>query len=153
MKDLIKREDVSTMIRSYFREEMEKEMDACSEYEIEFGKISHLLTGNKVLQARLRDVPKSDLKVVLNGRWIPTHKHIWAKNEDGAIDEWAWWNKEHCNGPICEVCGETPCVNCTPNWNETKCKKISYECSECGNHVKEKTDYCSKCGVYMKEGK
>lgn len=103
-----------------------------------------------MLQNRLRDIQEADIKTISNAKWIPVHSHIWIKNEDGETNKWAWWNKERCNGPICEVCGARPCVKCDPKWTESICKKISYECSKCGNHVKEKTDYCSKCGAYMK---
>lgn len=47
-------------------------------------------------------------------------KHDWYKDEDGNIDEWAWESGYH-NGVICKRCGESFCVHCTPNYDETKC--------------------------------
>lgn len=47
-------------------------------------------------------------------------KHDWQRNEDGAIDEWAWESDVH-NGPRCKRCGYNPCVLCDPNFDDGEC--------------------------------
>lgn len=44
-------------------------------------------------------------------------KHIWKKNKDGTINEYAWDSEYHC-GVVCEICGETVCILCNPNYME-----------------------------------
>ncbi len=50
-------------------------------------------------------------------------KHDWYKDEDGKVDEWAWESGFH-NGVICKRCGESFCVHCTPNYDETECTEV-----------------------------
>lgn len=44
-------------------------------------------------------------------------KHNWHKNEDGAVDEFAWSEGFH-NGVFCEDCGYAVCVICNPNYDD-----------------------------------
>lgn len=50
-------------------------------------------------------------------------KHKWRRMENGEIDECAWDFGNH-NGVACEICGETVCVLCNPNYDEL------YDCEE-----------------------
>jgi hypothetical protein len=47
-------------------------------------------------------------------------KHTWRKDDDGSIDLMAW-DFEYHHGPVCEVCGATPCINCTPDYDAEEC--------------------------------
>ena len=42
-------------------------------------------------------------------------KHKWKLDKDGNVNEWVWEEGFH-NGVICERCGKSVCVNCTPNY-------------------------------------
>ena len=79
--------------------------------------------------------------------WVPVQEHMWRMDGD-EVDTWAW-DSEYHNGPICEVCGARPCVNCSPNWENTECYDVSYRCSECNAHKKDKTNFCPDCGAEM----
>ena len=47
-------------------------------------------------------------------------KHIW-ETEDGEVDDYAFSSGD-CNGPICERCGFSFCVWCTPEkWEDESC--------------------------------
>ena len=83
---------------------------------------------------------------VRHGEWIPVHKHIWKKDDNGKIDEWSWDYEFH-NGPECELCHATPCVHCYPDWQTSECSKTLYECSRCQTHVKDMAIYCPNCGA------
>ena len=85
------------------------------------------------------------------GMWIPVHEHMWRKKEDGEIDEWAWDSEFH-NGPVCVLCGATPCIHCTPGYKDTECYEESYRCSECSHHSREKEEFCAGCGADMRDG-
>lgn len=85
------------------------------------------------------------------GKWIPVHEHMWRKKEDGEIDEWAWDSEFH-NGPVCVLCGATPCIHCTPGYKDTECYEESYRCSECNHHSREKEKFCAGCGADMRDG-
>lgn len=73
-------------------------------------------------------------------------KHNWRKDENGKIDLFAWENG-FCNGPICEQCGETPCANCDPDYDDEKCVNEYHICPECGKRVTKtfSKNYC-QCG-------
>ena len=98
---------------------------------------------------QMQKIPTIEAEPVKHGRWIFTNKHLWCKDEDGNVDEWKWDAGFH-NGPECQVCHTTPCVHCTPNWEETECKKGHYYCSECSETSKDAHEnYCPNCGAKM----
>ena len=71
-------------------------------------------------------------------------KHKWKRNENGEIDDFAWDYGYH-NGVVCEVCGESVCVHCEPDYdNKEDCEKSYYVCPTCGEITFRKT-YCD-CG-------
>ena len=81
--------------------------------------------------------------------WIKVNEHMWKKDaETGLVDEYAWEQGYH-SGPVCELCGAHPCINCEPDWANSRCDKTSFKCSACGNHVKEEKNYCDFCGEKM----
>lgn len=54
-------------------------------------------------------------------------KHAWKLDENGAPDVWAFESVPHedygyHNGPVCTVCLEAFCVNCTPGWADAECE-------------------------------
>lgn len=79
--------------------------------------------------------------------WIPVHEHMWQMF-DGEIDITAYCEGYH-NGPVCEICGEHPCIHCHPDWETSKCYEESYRCSECNTHKKDRTKFCPDCGAEM----
>ena len=103
----------------------------------------------------LERIESDDVVEIKPSRKIFTRKHLWKKNNDGEVDEWAW-ECGYCNGPECEICGATFCVHCDKRnieihpdgksrYDEENCKP-HYICSECGRAVKEDDKYCT-CGV------
>ena len=100
------------------------------------------------IEEHVDEQPTVEAIPVVHGEWMPVHKHMWQKDKNGEIDEWVMSYDFH-NGPICEICFDTPCVHCKPDWKTTECHKESYESSECQNHVKVKTNFCSNCGAKM----
>lgn len=96
------------------------------------------------------DAPAVDAEPVRHGRWIKTRKHIWKKNDDGEIDEWAW-DYEFQNGVYCELCHKSPCVHCEPDYDEKQDCREHYVCSECGRMVLALEPYCH-CGAKMDGG-
>lgn len=76
-------------------------------------------------------------------------EHLWAKDEDGEIDEWAGEDRTSTHhGPVCERCGDSFCVGCEPNGYEThkKCVIDKYECPTCGRGLWRNQKYCDECG-------
>lgn len=97
-------------------------------------------TVEECLEARERQIPKK-----------PTHfykkygKHKWRRKENGEIDDFAWEFDYH-NGVACEICGETVCVHCNPNYDELDdCEEEHWNCPNCGKRVGWKSKYC-ECG-------
>ena len=89
---------------------------------------------------------------VVQGRWVKVSTHMWERDEDGKIDVWAAEGGFH-NGPICRVCGESPCVHCRPDWETLICRMGHYVCSVCGSESENgKENYCPNCGVKMDGG-
>ena len=71
-------------------------------------------------------------------------KHKWQRKKNGEIDDFAWDYGYH-NGVVCEVCGESVCVHCEPDYdNKEDCEKSYYVCPTCGEITFRKT-YCD-CG-------
>lgn len=103
------------------------------------------------VQYVLSHTPTIEAEPVRQGRWVPVHEHMWRKRENGTIDECAWYTKFH-KGPVCELCGSRQCVRCNPNWKKSVCDKVSYKCSECGDHEAEQSDYCPNCEAKMDGG-
>jgi len=84
-------------------------------------------------------------------REVKHEGHTWRRKENGEIDEFAW-DYEYHNGPVCEVCGETPCIHCNPDWKEdTDCVESIYECPACGERTAGRVSLC-KCGQRLKWG-
>ena len=73
-------------------------------------------------------------------------KHKWKKRSDGAIDDFAWGADVH-NGPVCERCGETPCMFCEPDYDKEKCIINEWRCPVCDRLVSRYSDkkFCN-CG-------
>lgn len=72
-------------------------------------------------------------------------KHKWRRKENGEIDDFAWEFDYH-NGVACEICGETVCVHCNPNYDELDdCEEEHWNCPNCGKRVGWKSKYCD-CG-------
>ena len=72
-------------------------------------------------------------------------KHAWRKKENGEVDDFAW-DFEYHNGVTCEVCGETVCVHCNPEYDElTDCEEEYWNCPSCGKKIYYKSKCCD-CG-------
>ena len=99
-----------------------------------------------IIEALEKQIPKK-----------PTHiheeyeKHQWKKRENGEVNDWAW-NDGFCNGVVCERCGESICVHCTPNYDDEPCIVDKDLCPNCGKQVwsHEHKNYCSECGQALK---
>lgn len=90
--------------------------------------------------AREKQIPKKPKHT-----YIKHGKHTWKKNENGEIDDCAW-DYDYHNGVVCEVCGETVCVHCNPDYMELDdCEEEHWSCSSCGKEVYRNTKYCD-CG-------
>lgn len=98
----------------------------------------------------LNKLPAADVAPVVHGKWIPTTKHKWETNGNGEVDEFAW-DREFHNGPVCMICGFTPCVHCRPGWEDDEGCKEHFVCSVCGKHEEKKYPYCH-CGAKMDGG-
>ena len=73
-------------------------------------------------------------------------EHDWARDEDGKIDEFAMEYEYH-NGPYCNRCGYSFCINCTPRgWDATRCIVDYNTCPTCGGRVVRSQHFCDKCG-------
>lgn len=102
----------------------------------------------KITKHLIENAPTIDAEPVRHGKWIKTKKHIWEKNDDGEIDEWAWDHEFH-NGVCCEICHKRPCVHCEPDYDEKQDCHEHYICSECGRVVFALEPYCH-CGAKMR---
>ena len=72
-------------------------------------------------------------------------KHKWKVYKNGEVDDWAW-DAGYCNGVVCEVCGNSYCVYCDPDYDELEdCEVEYYNCPTCGEKVGYKNLYC-ECG-------
>lgn len=92
------------------------------------------------IQALEKQIPKKPKHT-----YIKHGKHTWKKNENGEIDDFAW-DYDYHNGVVCEVCGETVCVHCNPDYMELDdCEEEHCSCSSCGKEVYRNTKYCD-CG-------
>lgn len=105
----------------------------------------------RTIKSFLDAAPTVDAEPVRHGEWIKTRKHLWKKDEDGEIDEWAWEHGFH-NGACCEICYKTPCAHCEPDYDEKQDCHEHYMCSECGRVVIDLEPYCH-CGAKMDGGK
>lgn len=92
------------------------------------------------IQALEKQIPKkAEHKVIKYG------KHKWRKDKNGEIDDFAFDYGYH-NGVVCEICGETVCVHCNPDYDKLEdCEDDYYICSSCRDKFYSKRDYCS-CG-------
>lgn len=76
-------------------------------------------------------------------------KHTWRKDKSGEIDDFAWEADYH-NGVICEVCGQTVCVHCNPDYDELEdCEEEYYICPNCGEKYYSIPKICGKCGQFL----
>lgn len=78
--------------------------------------------------AEISYAPVADVAPVVHGEWIATTKHKWKTKDDGEVDEFAW-DREFHNGPVCTICGFTPCVHCRPGWEDDEGCKEHFVCS------------------------
>ena len=100
----------------------------------------------------INNAPTIDAEPVRHGRWVHSKKHLWYKNKDGEVDNWQLDCGYH-NGPRCEVCGESFCEHCDPDWAEYECEIGHYVCSVCGQPTKTgDMNYCPHCGAKMDGG-
>lgn len=76
--------------------------------------------------------------------------HNWAKNEDGSIDEFAWEQGYH-NGPVCQNCYYSYCINCdeAEEVDKVPCETTEYVCPNCGKFVSTDDHFCSNCGIEL----
>ena len=97
----------------------------------------------------IENAPAIDAVPVVHGKWIKFYTHMWARDTNGEIDEWAFDAGIH-NGPSCLVCGYNTCVHCNPNWKTNTCSIGHYQCSECKHESEEGSEnYCPNCGAKM----
>lgn len=89
---------------------------------------------------------KVDIEPLKHGKWLNTCEHDWEKDRRGEINMFAVEYEYH-NGPYCEICHESYCEHCTPDWASTKCIP-HFICSVCGMHEKKRYDFC-RCGAKM----
>lgn len=115
----------------------------------------HVAAEHHVQEHALRivyDEPTVDAEPVRHGRWEHTKKHLWHKNKDGEVDMWRLDCGYH-NGPSCELCYESFCEHCDPDWAEYECEIGYYVCSACGQPSKTgDLNYCPNCGAKMDGG-
>jgi len=91
---------------------------------------------------QIADTRSANVAPVVHGRWVFTRKHLWYKEDDGEIDLWRLDVGFH-NGPACQVCGESFCVNCNKDWENTECRIGHYECSACKEPSKDgRENFC-----------
>lgn len=76
---------------------------------------------------------------------IKVKKHVWQKDDNGNIDEFAVDSGFH-NGPRCIICHDEFCTHCEPSWENTGCYREHFECKECHAVVDENAKYCYECG-------
>nr|DAW53959.1 MAG TPA: General transcription and DNA repair, DNA repair, helicase, multiprotein.7A [Caudoviricetes sp.] len=82
------------------------------------------------LQALEKQIPKKPKHT-----YIKHGKHTWKKDENGETDDFAWEYDYH-NGVVCEVCGETVCVHCNPDYDKLEdCEEDIYNCPFCNEEV------------------
>lgn len=106
-----------------------------------------IIPWSAVRVCEINNIKTVEAEPVRHGKWIKTRKHIWKKNDDGEIDEWAWDYEFH-NGVSCEICHKTPCIHCEPDYDEKQDCREHYICSECGRVVLALEPYCH-CGAKM----
>lgn len=80
-------------------------------------------------------------------------KHKWQKDRNGNINEWAM-SSGFCNGPICERCYHSTCVNCNPDYDNEPCIVDKDLCPYCGEELSgwKKEKHCHKCGQFLDWG-
>ena len=67
-------------------------------------------------------------------------KHKWIKNDDGTVNEWAWVSGHH-NGPVCEVCGASPCIHCTHDYDAEECPgELEHQPMTRADHIRAMSD-------------
>lgn len=72
-------------------------------------------------------------------------KHKWKRKENGEIDDFAW-DFQYCNGVVCEVCGDTYCVYCNPDYDNLEDCVIEYWfCPNCNEKVGYTFSHCARC--------
>jgi len=77
-------------------------------------------------------------------------EHKWVKYENGNIDMFAFDMDFH-NGPVCERCGYSYCVNCDPEGDKKQpCIVDEYRCPSCNNLLTKNKKFCDNCGQAVK---
>lgn len=106
----------------------------------------------------VNSIKSSQVIQLATGKKIHTKKHKWAREKNGEIDFFAWFDG-YCNGPLCVECGEHFCIHCVERegGEEVVNEKLKAEtceerivCSICGREVPEDAPYCN-CGAMMME--
>lgn len=78
-------------------------------------------------------------------------RHKWRRNENGAVDEYAWDDEYHA-GVSCEICDKTVCVYCNPDYDQlTDCEENYWICPSCEKKMYVKRKYCD-CGQKLDWG-
>lgn len=96
--------------------------------------------------------PEAETALVIRGRWKRVNTHFWRRTKSGKVDESAFEAEFHA-GVVCELCGETICVHCDPDYATAECEVGHYQCSHCGQDSKYGYEkFCPGCGAKM-EGK
>lgn len=100
----------------------------------------------------IEEMPTADVAEVRHGQWLHTKTHLWYRDEDGEIDTWRF-NVGFHNGPECQICHETLCIHCHPDWQDDECEQGYYICSECGETSADGNKrFCPNCGAKMDGG-
>lgn len=72
-------------------------------------------------------------------------KHKWKRKRNGEIDDFAW-DYQYCNGVVCEVCGDTYCVHCNPDYDNLEdCVTEDWFCPNCNEKVGYTFSHCARC--------
>ena len=94
--------------------------------------------------AREKQIPKEPKRI-----YKKYGKHKWIRKENGEIDECAFDFGIH-SGVVCEVCGESFCVLCNPDYDELNdCEEEYFLCPNCGEKLYGNPVYCN-CGQALK---
>ena len=101
------------------------------------------------IESGITNMKAANVRGVERAKWLRTKKHMWKKDANGEIDEFAWDNEFH-NGPYCTHCFSTPCVHCKPDYEELETCHEHYMCNRCGRHSLYKDPFCT-CGAVMEE--
>ena len=127
-------------VKGIYEDCNEKLCDNCDLCYAQGNAGEHIKSIEVAINALEKQIPKKPKHTL-----IKHGKHTWRKNKDGYVDDFAWDFSYH-NGVVCEVCGETVCVNCNPKYDElTDCEEEYWDCPYCEKKIHYKSNYCD-CG-------